>query len=287
MAPDEFSIAIIGAGRLGASLADALLRTGYRMTQLASRDSRGAQAVATMLGPRVTVSEPLAAVETSDLVFLTVPDDRIEPVAERLPWRMGQWVVHCSGASGLDALSAAADAGAIAGCFHPLQSFPSREPEGGRFAGISVGIEGSEPLSGVLDGMARAFGARVVRLEGVDRALYHAAAVFASNDVVALMAAATETWRLAGLAPDAAREALAPLLVGAALNVAAAELADALTGPIARGDVASVERHLAALGRAPELRALYSALAKQLLALPLGHTPETHARLAALLNAVD
>ncbi len=278
---------MIGAGRLGASLADALLRTGYRVTHLATRDLAAAETVAARLSGHPQVCEPAAAVRSTDLVFLAVPDDAIERVALGLPWRAGQWVVHSSGASGLDVLLAATSMGAVAGCFHPLQSFPSREPNSARFEGISVGIEASEPLSGVLEAMARAFGAKIVRLEGVDRALYHSAAVFASNDVVALMAAASEAWQLAGLPGDTARAALSPLMLGAAHNVASAELAAALTGPIARGDIVTVQRHLAALSAAPELRSLYSALAKQLLSLPLGHSSETRGRLAALLKDID
>jgi len=285
MANHDRAIAVIGPGRLGVSLADALLRAGYLVTHLGGHDPEATNAVATKLAGRVRVCSPEEAVSSAEMVFLTVPDDAIAPVADQLRWRPGQWAVHCSGASGLDVLSAAADVGAVAGCFHPLQSFPSREPESARFARISVGIEASGPLSSALEGIAVAFGSRVVRLEGVDRALYHAAAVFASNDVVALMAAAAETWRLAGLPEDSARAALSPLMLGAAQNVAAAELAEALTGPIARGDLATVERHLEALDGVPELRSLYSALARQLLALPLGHSRETVARLAALLEA--
>ena len=143
------------------------------------------------------------------------------------------------------------------------------QPE--RFRGIACGVEGAEPLGGLLERLAGDLGARPFRLDGVDRAAYHAAAVFASNDVVALVSAAQRAWTLAGLPAATARAALAPLLVAAAENVAqleaGAELGAALTGPLARGDVASVEAHLAALSAAPDLRELYRLLARQLLAV--------------------
>ncbi|MBN9494494.1 DUF2520 domain-containing protein [bacterium] len=281
---ENVSVAIVGVGRLGASLADGLMRAGYRVTHLAGRDLITTGVVARTLRDHVEVCTPSEAVRAADLVFLAVPDDAIEELSGSLPWRAGQWVVHCSGASGLEVLSAASEAGAVVGCFHPLQSFPSRQPDAARFRGITVGIEAQEPLSGVLEAIARDMGARPVRLEGVDRALYHASAVFASNDVVALMAAAARTWALAGLPYASAREALAPLMLGAARNVAALELAEALTGPIARGDTMTIERHLEVLARSPELQALYRALARVLLAMPLGRSDETRARLAALLD---
>jgi predicted short-subunit dehydrogenase-like oxidoreductase (DUF2520 family) len=98
------------------------------------------------------------------------------------------------------------------------------------------------------------------------------------------MAAAARTWAAAGLPEATAREALAPLLLGAARSIAGRELPDALTGPVARGDVATVERHLAALADEPDLLELYRRLAAELLRLPLGHEVDVHERLAALIE---
>ena len=128
-----------------------------------------------------------------------------------------------------------------------------------------------------------------MRLEGVDRAGYHAAAVLASNDVVALMAAAAPRLgarRAAG--GGGPRAALAPLMLAAAANVRALPLERALTGPVARGDVATVERHLAALARGAGARASSTArLALELLALDLGHDAGTARALRALLAPGD
>ena len=280
------SIGIIGAGRLSASLAMALEAAGYRVAAVASRSAGSAASLAARLGEATALSSRQVA-ETCELVFITVPDGQIASVAAELPWKTGQAVAHCSGALGLDALAPALTAGARAGCLHPLQSFPSREGEPKRFRGIVCGVEGAEPLGSTLERIAAGLGASVVRLEGVDRARYHAAAVFASNYAVALMAAARRAWELAGLPPDEARPALAPLLLGAASNVAERELAAALTGPIARGDAATIERQLAALDEDRELLELYRRLGAELLRLDLRHPPDAAERLRALLSKRD
>ncbi len=238
---------------------------------VASRRPEQARTVAETLG--VEASSPAALVERCDLVFLTVPDVAVASAARDFAWRDGQAVVHCSGALDLDALGAAAIRGAVTGCLHPLQTFPT----GGLlaqapalFRGIVCGIESDDTsLSGRLEAITADLGARPIRLEGVNRALYHAAAVLVSNDVVALMAAATRTWTQAGLPGGAAREALAPLLLAAAGNVGRLSLVQALTGPVARGDVAIVEGHLRALAVEPDLRELYRRLALELVQLDL------------------
>jgi predicted short-subunit dehydrogenase-like oxidoreductase (DUF2520 family) len=275
---------LIGAGRLAAALAAALLRAGYPVSAIASARIESARSLAAALGSEVAASaDPRDVAAGCDVVFLAVPDGAIRRVAEGLGWRQGQVVVHCSGALGPGELAAASAAGAVAACFHPLQTFPSRTPEPARFEGIFCGVEGAEPAGSWLEQLARDLGARPFRLDGVDRAVYHAAAVVASNHVIALASAATRLWALAGLPAEPGREALAPLLVAAANNVARMDLAAALTGPVARGDIATMARHLEALERDPELRELYRRLSNELLRLPLGHDEATAGRLRELL----
>jgi len=262
-------IGLVGDGRLAGSLAAALQRAGYGVLGVAGRES---PSLASMFSE-------------ADIVFLTVQDSHVGEVAASLPWRPGQFAVHCSGALSLGALDAAVRAGAVAGCLHPLQSFPSRSPEPDRFQGITCGVEAPEPLASVLEQIARDLGSSTLRLEGVDRRLYHAAAVFVSNDVIALMSAARRAWTLAGLPEGLARPALAPLLVAAAANVQSLELGDALTGPVARGDVATVEAHLAALAAEPSLEALYRSLAAELLRVGKPVDPAARKALDDLLEA--
>jgi predicted short-subunit dehydrogenase-like oxidoreductase (DUF2520 family) len=283
---------VVGCGRLGASLAHALAAAGYRVVALAGRDPVPAQVLAAAI-PDSRAVAPYVAVRAAELVLLVVPDDAVEELASALPWRPGQAVVHCAGALDLSPLAAAARAGAATGCLHPLQAFP--EPGGlpERLRGIAFGVEvaeaGGSALGALLEALALDIGAAcTLRLEGVDRALYHAAAVIASNDVVALAAAAGRAWALAGLPTEQAARALGPLLVGAAEAVAALPsgqpLAEALTGPLARGDVATVRRHLDALSAEPALAVLYRTLGRELLALGLAHPPAVADELHALLD---
>ena len=278
------SFGFIGAGRLAASLSAALQESGYPVTAVASRNAHTAETLSSALGGGVQAGTAASVAGTCDLVFLTVADAEISALSAGLPWRAGHAVVHCSGALDLTVLDAASNRGAFAGCLHPLQSFPSRSPEPARFKGIFCGIEVPAPLAAFLEQAVRAVGAHSFPLEGVDRRLYHAAAVFASNEVVALMSAASRLWAAAGLPATTAREALSPLLLAAASNVARQPLAQALTGPVARGDVATVRRHLEALAGEPDLDRLYRLLSAELLRLDLGHSPETAAQLAALLD---
>jgi predicted short-subunit dehydrogenase-like oxidoreductase (DUF2520 family) len=262
-------IGIVGMGRLGSALAAALPDAGYDVRTGSGRDPAGAQKVA----------------DAADIVFITTADGAVPEVCASIRWRAAQGAVHCGGVLTLEALGAARESGALAGCLHPLQSFPNGAADAARFAGITFGVEADTPLDGALEAIAHELGASVVRLEGVDRSLYHAAAILASNDVVALMAAATRAWSLAGLPSEAARPALGPLLLNVAQNVASRELRDALTGPVARGDIGTVQRHVTALAADDELRALYRLLAAELMRLPLGHSAEVSAQLHALLSA--
>lgn len=269
----EIAIGVIGAGRVGSALARSLVQAGHRLAGVARRR------------PGAGFATPEAVVADADLVFLAVPDDAIAGLADSLPWRAGQAAVHVSGALRLDVLQRAAERGAHVGCLHPLQAFPAGDVAADRFTGITCGVEGTPALSARLDALARDLGARVLRLDGANRALYHAAAVFASNYAIALLVAARRSWSLAGLPEAEAREALLPLMSAAIENARSLPLERALSGPVARGDSDTVSRHLAALGADTELATLYCALGAQLLELELGHGFELRARLRALLDS--
>jgi predicted short-subunit dehydrogenase-like oxidoreductase (DUF2520 family) len=266
-------IGIIGAGRVGSALALALAEKGHTVAAIASRRDNSARALARRIsGAQATSAQDVA--NRCDLVFLTLPDAAVAPVAAELPWRAGQAVVHTSGGLDLSVLEPAVAREALTGGFHPLRAFSAGDSGANAFSGVTIGIAGPPGLSAQLDAIAGGLGARVLRLDGVDRALYHAAAVFASNFGIALLVAARHAWTLAGLPEAEARSALAPLLAGAATHASAMPLERALSGPIARGEPEVIARHLERLARAPELTDLYRALGAQLLDLDLGHSPE-------------
>jgi predicted short-subunit dehydrogenase-like oxidoreductase (DUF2520 family) len=275
--------AVIGAGRLGACLVRALHHAGLSVVGMGDETPAYAHQLADSLGLGDVVRAPARVAEGADVVFLAVPDAAIARVAETMVISSGQAVVHSSGALDATPLASARERGAIPAVFHPLQTFPSGAGAD-RFEAIAVGIDAEGLLFEQLTALARRLGANPFSLRGVDRARYHAAAVFASNYLVALHVAAARVWQEAGLPADTARSALLALSRGALESLTVHDFTRALTGPLARGDIATVARHLQALSTDPDSYALYQALARELLRLPLDLAPELKAELRHLLT---
>src|SRR5882672_5681657 len=260
MAAKKLRLGIIGAGRVGTALAMNFSGCGYAVVAVASRSiASSRKLVRRIRGARAT-SSPQEVADRAELVFITVPDDAIEAVASRIRWRAGAACVHCSGAGDLDLLASAAADGAQVGGFHPLRMFgePGKSFD---LRGCAVAIAGAEPLARELERLARAVGARPLRLPEGGRALYHAGANFSGAFVVALIAETVALWGKLGIPEKDAMPALLALLHGSADNVAKLGLAGALGSVVARGDVGTIRRHLDALAKdAPESLALYRLL---------------------------
>jgi predicted short-subunit dehydrogenase-like oxidoreductase (DUF2520 family) len=242
-------IGIVGVGAVGTTLAFALAARDYPVVALAGRTSTRATWLAEHLPTAPAVVSPAEAVKLAELVILTVPDDALASVVAELPWRAGQAVVHCSGATPARVLAIAGEAGALYGSFHPLLSIPRLLPSTSeevlaRLEGCTFAIEAPPPLAAVLERMASAFQARSVILEERDRVPYHLAAVLTANYTVTLLAAATDLWASFGASREDALVALLPLLRSTLTNLAQLGLAQSLTGPIARGDLGTVFAHL-------------------------------------------
>jgi predicted short-subunit dehydrogenase-like oxidoreductase (DUF2520 family) len=219
--------AVIGRGRLGTALTGALRDAGIPVDGPLGRGATAAGA---------------------DVVLLAVPDGEIEAAAAAVA--PGPLVGHCSGATTLHPLRAHE-----AFSVHPLMTVTA---DGGRFAGATCAVAGATPRGlAVATALAETLGMRAVEVDDADRAAYHAAASIASNFLVTLEGAAERLAATAGVD----REALVPLVRAAVDNWAAAGAERALTGPIARGDDATVARQRDAVAeRAPELLALFHAL---------------------------
>jgi len=219
---------------------------------------------ATVLGRARRSDETLGAA----LVLLAVPDDAIGGVAEELARARAvsarQVVLHLSGRLDRRALGPLAATGAALGSFHPLQSVADPSDAPGRLAGAFAAIEGDARAVAAGEGLAAALGMRPVRLEPGAKPAYHAGAVIASNYLVVLADVAERIAREAGLAPEDAAKLYLPLMRGTAANLEQGP-AGALTGPIRRGDAATVRAHLEALS--PGDRELYRVLGRAALEL--------------------
>ncbi len=260
----KLSVGFIGAGVVGTTLARALQQAGYPVAAIASRNFGSAQRLAEALPGCQAYADPQSVADAVDMVFITTGDQAIVEVAQSVRWRPGQIATHTSGAATSEALSAAKQAGAYVASFHPLQTFAEPEQALTNLPGTTFAIEGDPAAVERLKLVAEALGGRWIVLRSEDKALYHAAAVVVSNYTVTLMSAAVDLWRTFGVQPDIAVRALLPLLKGTVNNIETQGLPDALTGPVARGDVATVQAHLDALREhAPELVCVYRQLALQ------------------------
>ena len=220
--------AIVGRGRLGTALAAALADAGLRVAGPLGRGADGAGA---------------------DAVLLCVPDGEIAAAAAHI--RPGTLVGHCSGALGLDVLGEREAFG-----LHPLMTVTAA---GAEFAGAGCAVAGSTPAAlAAAHALARCLGMRAVEIADQDRAAYHAAASVASNFLVTLEAAAEHLAATTGTG----RDLLAPLVRATVENWAVQGATGAITGPIARGDEATVLRQRDAVAaRAPDLLPVFDALA--------------------------
>ena len=248
-------IAVIGAGRVGTALATRWRDSGHEIVAVSGRDATADRA-ATYL-PGVRVVGHLEAAAAGEVVVLAVPDAALGAMAAsvRPALEPGAWLLHVSGASGIAVLG---DGRRIA--LHPLQTFP--DPDGARLTGCAAAVTASDD-AGLALGMslARDVGARPFELREEDRARYHAAAVFASNHVVATSWFAERLFAAAGVSDPL--PAMAPLQRATVDNVADAGPAAALTGPAVRGDADTVAANLAAIAPvAPDAVPVYVAMCR-------------------------
>ena len=284
-------LGFIGAGMVGNALAIRLNRQGYPVVAVSSRSYTSAQKLSRSVGNCHTCENNQDVANTAELVFITTPDDTIPPVVAEVRWRVGQSVVHCSGADSTDTLEPARHLGAQIGVFHPLQTFASVRQAVENIPGSTFALEASEPLLNTLKDMTTALGGQWVTLQASDKVIYHTAAVTACNYLVTLVKLATDLWQTFNIPPQQATNALLPLLRGTINNIDTVGIPQCLTGPIARGDTGTVRKHLDALrGKAPVVLSTYRELGLQTIpvALAKGRINQSQAReLEALLTRVE
>lgn len=261
-------IGIVGAGAVGTALGAALARAGWPVAAIASRSSAKRERFRTFVPGARGFAEANALLDEVELIILTVPDDAIPRVAGELHMYGGQAMIHTSGALGAEVLEPAVAAGTQIGAFHPLVAFADTERAIAALRGATVAIEGDDQLAAVLAEMAEAIGATAVRLAPGSKAAYHAAAVLAAGGFVALLDAIAELGRVAGLDEAGSLAVYGGLIEQTLGNARALGISRALTGPMTRGDVGTLARHLDALARhAPDALPLYRAAAAREIAL--------------------
>ncbi len=264
------NIGFIGAGVVGTAMAVCLSRKGYSVIAVASRSRTSAVKLAESVSGCQVYESCQAVADEADLIFVTTPDDDIPDVVSALQWHSGKSVVHCSGVDSLDVLEKAREEGAFVGGLHPLQTFASVTHAIQNLPGSTFALEAEEPLLSVLRKIAESMEGKAVVLGLGDKSLYHAAAVIACNYTVTLMKMATDLWKTFDVLPDEAIEALMPLLKGTVNNIQRVGLPDCLTGPVARGDIGTVIKHLEAIDeKAPAISRAYREMGLQTIPIAL------------------
>jgi predicted short-subunit dehydrogenase-like oxidoreductase (DUF2520 family) len=280
-------IGVIGAGRVGTALAVLWSRAGHRVVAVSGGEATRARAAAYL--PGVPVLEPDVVVAGSELVVLSVPDGAIEEVATIVAGAPleDRWVLHCAGSVGLAPLAPVLAAGGRRLALHPFQTFPDVSHAIAELPGCTVAVTANDEDGYALGtSLANDLGGKPFRLAEEDRALYHAAAVFASNDVVVLAGIAARLLTDAGV-PDPIAS-LAPLQRATVANIATLGPGSALTGPVVRGDAGTVAGNLDALEtRASDTVAVYTALARAALDLAIASGRLDEAGSAAVREVLD
>jgi predicted short-subunit dehydrogenase-like oxidoreductase (DUF2520 family) len=257
-------IVLIGAGRLGTSLGRALAGKGHRIRALTCRRKESAAESRAIIGQGRALTDNGAAARLGTIIFLCLPDEELPRAVARLARRPVDWkgktVFHTSGLLPARVLEPLRKKGALVASLHPGQAFPTKRTRPSYFRGVTFGLEGDRKAIALAKGLVRRLGGRAVLIREEAKPLYHAAFSFAGNFTVVLLDAAVELLSRAGIPRARAVRMLMPILQGNLRSVKKLDTTKALTGPLVRGDAASVEAHLEALGRLPQYSKIYRGL---------------------------
>ncbi|MDP7286020.1 MAG: DUF2520 domain-containing protein, partial [Dehalococcoidales bacterium] len=268
-----------GAGTVGTALAIRLSQQGYRVITVHDLKLAAAQRLAQAVKDCRILEKAQGVADTAEFVFITTVDDFIPQVAAKVSWHTGQTVVHCSGAASTEALAPAKEQGARVGCIHPLQTFASITQAVENLPGSTFAIEAEEPTLSVLKELATSLQGSWLELKAEDKALYHASACIACNYFYTLVQIAADLWQNFGVSAAEATRAMMPMLRGSLNNLGNVGLPQALTGPIARGDLVTIRKHRAAFEKkAPAVLSLYKELGNRTIPIGLAKGTLTESR---------
>ena len=261
--PAKPSIAIVGPGNLGSALALALARAGFAIDTIFAHGPGPSLTQARALAKRVKSRAALGCNNlTAEVVWFCVPDSDISGSARLFssagPWK-GRVAFHSSGAQSSDELESLRQKGAKVASVHPLMTFVGKSKPA--LGGVSFAIEGDRAAVRLAGQIVRKLGGYAYPIRKQDKAAYHSWATFTSPLLTSLLATTEEVAKLAGVRGEDARRRMMPILWQTLANYADFGAARGFSGPIIRGDVGTVKRHLKVLRGNPAARQLYVALA--------------------------
>ncbi len=285
------SFVVVGAGRVGTTMARVLMDAGYPCLGLFGRKAEKVKASSEFTGaPGYDALRP-DIVSRARAVLIGVPDGAIATAAKDLAERgavgPGAVLMHFSGLVTSEALAPAAREGGRASV-HPNLAMADFRTAVTKIPGTYFGIEGDEAGTALARRMVAHAGGIAVSIPARGKTAYHLAAVFASNGMVVLASMAAEILRSIGVAPDDAEKITARLMLGTAQNLFELDLLRALTGPVVRGDSETVSAHLEAMeAMSPDMSRIYRLLFLRMVELGLAAgrgTEEDYRPLRTLLK---
>lgn len=245
------AVALIGAGSAGTAMAVALHKEGYPIAAVSSRSLESAQRCAALVGCENTGTDPAAASRQAEIVIISTPDSAIEATCQTLAdsggFCTGQLVLHLSGALTSDALNAARAVGADTLSLHPVQTMVEPIQGAALLKTAWFCLEGNDSAVARGRDITNEISGNTIVIDKDKKALYHAALSFSSNYLTTLEAIAIEMLTETGISRQNALALLMPLIQGSVDTLANCSLPDALTGPMSRGDVRTIEKHLHAM----------------------------------------
>lgn len=260
-------IGFVGAGKVGCSLGRYFAQE-HELIGYASKTYASAEEAAQLTGSQAFKS-PINLAAKCDALFITTPDGQIVPTWETIrdsddnEILNGMLICHCSGALPSSELNGCGDKGAYAYSIHPLFAIPSKCTSTDELQKAFFAIEGDNGKLNEAISIVEAMGNPYQIIKTEQKVRYHAAAAMASNHVIALYRLSCDELVKCGFSSESAEKALAPLFLGNAQHVANEGTVASLTGPAERGDMATIEKHLACLNG--QTREVYQILNETLL----------------------
>lgn len=263
----------IGAGRAGCSLGKYLVDRGVELVGYYDKNDAAAKEAAEFT--KTAFYEDLQKLaDDSEMIFITTVDTQIVPVWEQLkelPLK-NQIICHCSGALSSDSFSGTENMEVSCCSVHPMLPFSSRFSSYEQLNHAFFTVEGQNRAAEVITGLLTSLGNEVCRIQADAKPKYHAAASMLSNQVIAVLDSGYRLLEECGFSRKKAVQATAALVCGNVENVIAQDCSSALTGPVERNDVSTVEKHLASLDE--DTAELYLVLAKQLVRIAQKKNPK-------------
>jgi len=281
------NVGLIGAGAAGTSLLLALYQKGIKIVGVASRSIESAKRCSSLVGNCSYSSDPTLVASQADLVIIATPDQTIAPICQQIvdstSLTSNSLYMHLSGAMTSDELAPVKKAGARTLSFHPIQAFADPLLGAQLLAGAFFCLEGETEAVTEGEAWVKLLGGDSIIIEKSQKDIYHTALSVSSNYLIVLEYLSTVLLQKAGIDPQLAMQAILPLIHGSAKNLQESGLPEALSGPISRGDIETVKKHLLALEQhAPELKAIYQLLGESAVTLAENKGKADVAGLAAI-----